>query len=398
MLPVRLPGMASIRRKAQSQFWFACFTLPDGTRTQRSTKETNRRKAQRLAEDYESATRARLTARQAQKVIADIHQRVTGDALPTSTVRMFFDSWLSRKALEISPASRLAYTALSKRFIAWLGERAELEVAQVSPRILLAFRQAESERVAAPTVNNEIKKLRMVFEQARRDGYTAENPAESIKPLRSADGSTRRGFTLQEVQTLIRTASDEEWRSLIAFGFYTGQRLGDLAALTWQNLDLQRRELRFVTRKTGRRQILKFPQDHPFWRHVENLPVSDDPKQPLHPKAFAAVCAGKTAMLSRQFYEVMADAGLVKAKEHRKGEKALGRAGKRELSEISFHSLRHSATSFMKIAGASAAVVQDLIGHESDAISANYTHIDEEAKSAALGTLPDIFRSESKPN
>lgn len=45
----------------------------------------------------------------------------------------------------------------------------------------------------------------------------------------------------------------------------------------------------------------------------------------------------------------------------------------------------------MKMAGASTVVVQDLIGHESGAISANYTHIDEKSKSAALATLPDIF-------
>jgi len=36
--------------------------------------------------------------------------------------------------------------------------------------------------------------------------------------------------------------------------------------------------------------------------------------------------------------------------------------------------------------------VQDIIGHESAAISANYTHIDDVAKRWALAKLPDITR------
>ncbi|MBE7158197.1 MAG: transposase [Rhodospirillales bacterium] len=42
----------------------------------------------------------------------------------------------------------------------------------------------------------------------------------------------------------------------MAFGLYTGQRLGDLSLLTWDNLDLSRGEVWLVTRKTGRQMIL----------------------------------------------------------------------------------------------------------------------------------------------
>jgi hypothetical protein len=44
----------------------------------------------------------------------------------------------------------------------------------------------------------------------------------------------------------------------------------------------------------------------------------------------------------------------------------------------------------MKNAGVSASVVMDIIGHESEAISAHYTHVDEETKRAALNKLPDL--------
>jgi integrase len=59
-------------------------------------------------------------------------------------------------------------------------------------------------------------------------------------------------------------------------------------------------------------------------------------------------------------------------------------------SEVTFHSLRHTATSLLKNAGVSEAVARDIIGHESAAISRHYTHIDEDSKRKALSKLPDI--------
>jgi len=45
----------------------------------------------------------------------------------------------------------------------------------------------------------------------------------------------------------------------------------------------------------------------------------------------------------------------------------------------------------LKNAGISSAIVQDIIGHESAAISANYTHIDEATKTTALSAMPDVL-------
>jgi hypothetical protein len=41
--------MASLRRFSDSKFWYACFTGPDGRSLQRSTKETDRKRAQKIA-------------------------------------------------------------------------------------------------------------------------------------------------------------------------------------------------------------------------------------------------------------------------------------------------------------------------------------------------------------
>jgi len=60
------------------------------------------------------------------------------------------------------------------------------------------------------------------------------------------------------------------------------------------------------------------------------------------------------------------------------------------LNEISFHSLRHTAASLLKNAGVSDVVARDIIGHDSAAVSASYTHIDQQTERSALDKLPDV--------
>jgi len=47
--------MASLTRKPNSPYWYCCFTTPDGSRTKRSTKQTNRRVALAVCQEVERA-------------------------------------------------------------------------------------------------------------------------------------------------------------------------------------------------------------------------------------------------------------------------------------------------------------------------------------------------------
>ena len=98
---------------------------------------------------------------------------------------------------------------------------------------------------------------------------------------------------------------------MILFGLYSGARLSDVATLTWQNVDLPAKELRFIARKTGKTIIV--PLDGPLAAHVEALPAADSVNAPLHPRAFGIVeRQRKTGHLSNQFADLLAQAGLKK--------------------------------------------------------------------------------------
>lgn len=96
--------------------------------------------------------------------------------------------------------------------------------------------------------------------------------------------------------------------------------------------------------------------------------------------------------LSAQFYGLLVKAGL--AKKRSKKNTGRGHSVKRTVSELTFHSLRHNTTSWLKRAGVPASVVRDIISHESDIVSRDDTHVDEETKRAAISRLPNVLTAE----
>jgi integrase len=172
--------------------------------------------------------------------------------------------------------------------------------------------------------------------------------------------------------------------------------LGDVAELTWSNLDLKNAKMTVQTGKTGR--IVDLPIAAPLLNYFLSLPAGDDPQAPLFPDAYGARSRSQYGgTISNQFHEILVDAGLAKGRPHTSIGK--GRGATRQASVLSFHSLRHTATSLLKNAGVSDAVARDIIGHESAAVSRNYTHIDLETKRRAVDAMPDVLAVpvESKP-
>ncbi len=121
---------------------------------------------------------------------------------------------------------------------------------------------------------------------------------------------------------------------------------------------------------------------------MEQLLNSDDPNAPLFPRAYKFVQkSGAVQTLSNTFYEMLVSSGLAQPRSRKSTGR--GRSVRRKTNPLSFHSLRHTATSLMKNAGVNAAVVQDIISHSPE-MSRHYRTIAESAKREALNLIPDI--------
>jgi integrase len=167
-------SMASLTRKPRSKYWFACFRDVNGKQRRRSTGQTDRKKALKVAEQLSRLDDVNLLLGQSGKVS------------PSSTAKR--SQWR-----------------------------------QYANSLPTGFRR---------------KNRKYLLE---RDGYIGEDPAEFVETVRKSSEQARRPFTTSEIQRVISVA-DAAWKSLILFGLYTGQRLADIATLTWDHVDLSRNE------------------------------------------------------------------------------------------------------------------------------------------------------------
>ena len=383
--------MASLTRRPHSKFWVACFTDRNGRRLKQSTGSPDRRQAQKIAEHFEDAARRKRTALQVRRVITQLHEEISGTQVSHTSLREFLNAFHRERFPEVQQSTRDFYQNAANRFVNFMGGMADADLGEITKDHIIAFRNEEAKRSAPKTVNHKVKFLKMVFRIAKRDALLADNPAEFVELIRKGKSRVRRPFTIPELKAVFDVA-DPEWRSMVMFGFYTGQRLGDVAALTWYNVDLLRGEIRFVTRKTNRMKILPIPS--PLRRAIEELSSSDDAAAPLHPRAFAVLAKqGKTGTLSNQFANLLAQAGLREKKAHRKAVPTDDVNTRSSSAELSFHCLRHTANTMMKEAGVPQAVVMELIGHDSEQMSEVYTHVGADALKRAADALPDPFQS-----
>ncbi len=379
--------MASIIRKPTSKFWFAAFRDARGRQHRRSTGTIDKSKAKRIAQQYETVAQKKGNPQKVRETFAALYKEFFNDDIPHATVRQFFTRWLKDRKRETSRSTYAVYEVTVNRFLKFLGSDADRELGNVTKTRITDYRNELADKLAVPTVNRDIKIVRSVFGQARRDGYLFQDPAEGVSIIKRRDGAKpRRPLTIEEIRWILSVA-DPEWQSLIKFGLFTGQRLADLASLTWDQIDLQRGEIRLVTRKTGKRLII--PIAGPLKAHIDSLEVPDQLGVPVHPRAFATLKQyGKVSLLSHQFVDLMAQVGLRSATSHKAT--GTGRDGKRKGMDISYHSLRHSAVSLLKDAGVPDAVIMALVGHDSAAMSARYTSIGKESLAKAQEAMPAL--------
>lgn len=388
--------MASLRVHPQSSYFVACFTGGDGKRYQRSTKVRrdgrveSRRRAQKIADEFEDVVRNKRIAQQVQTVIQDLYKQATGTSLDTLTTRKFANQWLSDKKGSVEEKTHAGYIRLLDSFLSFLGRKADEPLQAVSEEDIRKWRDDRRDGVSATTVNIALRVLRMFFGDASKRDLIGSNPAIRIPVLKRTDKNERRPFTPQEIQKLLPHLPPE-WKSLVMLGLYTGQRLGDIVRLRWRDVDETAGEIRLVTKKTGRAQ--KIPIAEPLRRYLGSLPRPMSRDLPLHPDALAVVEAqkGSVSTLSRQFHDFMSKAGLVPKRAHERREKAKGHGkNERQSSDLTFHCLRHTLTSMLKNAGVSSAIAEEIVGHNSSEINRMYTHIDQDSLMRAMSTLPDI--------
>jgi integrase len=347
----------------------------------KSTKQRDRKKAWEVCLAIERAeNHARngtLTERAAKKIIGEILERTTGEPLHNYKVQDWLNHWLEMKEQVRASKTTARYRQVIRDFIASLGNRANLALSHMTPKDILTYRNSIiAANKTARTANLSVKVVSAAFNAAVRQHIIESNPATALEtlPVKTEERAT---FTPAQVSKLVR-AGEGDWRGAILLGYYTGARLSDVANMHWSAIDLDHALIRFTPSKT--KKAVTIPLHQQLERELLKKPGIG--KAFLFPSLAGRGTGGKHG-LSGRFAAIMQKAGIQgKITQHAKG----GRA----LSNLSFHSLRHSFNSAMANAGISQEIRQKLTGHASAEMNTRYTHHELAPLRAAIAAIPSI--------
>ena len=242
---------------------------------QRSTKEIDRKRAQKIADQYEDAARQAslgfLAERQARKVIGEIYEISSREKLRSDSVQDFFTRWLGRVKVESSPKTYQRYEGVTARFLEWLGPRATLSVAHLSSVEIVTFPRLPGPAAFAIERQSLAGRHPGRALRAFDDRLVDVNEASRVPRLEddpNASNSAER--SRQEELRAILEVCDHEWRGMVLCGAYTGMRSGRREPSCGGKTSIWTgRELHFKTEKTGR------IQSHPDCRTPAPSPHRD---------------------------------------------------------------------------------------------------------------------------
>jgi integrase len=388
--------MASITKDThlppKTPYWIACFNGvgSDGRvrRLKRSTKTTDRKLAQKLADEWEQleklAGKGRLTESHCRKVVAQMYERTVGEPLHFRTAREYLTEWVESKKNETELRAYWKYYQIVHEFLNHVGIKADRLLREITPIDIRSWRDASKRKgLAAPTVNHAIKILRMPFKAAHDAGYIEINPCtkNSVRPVKDdARNVAKDVFTPEQLAALISAAKSDNWKGAILCGAYTGLRLRDVADLEWGAIDWKEQKITVTTRKTRKDVTVPIHPQFASWLQKQTRGIG---KAPVFPTLAGKSGAGKSG-LSMQFKRIMERAGI-------RGRVLREAAGAgRSQSSLSFHSLRHTFNAALANAGVSVEIRQKLTGHASPEMNAIYTHHELEPLRKAVGVIPSI--------
>jgi len=256
------------------------------------------------------------------------------------------------------------------------------------------YRERLDSRLAPATVHKLHVVLHRVLKAAVADGLIPRNAAAGLKLPRITREEID-PLTPEETRLLLEAASGDRLEALYVLAIATGLRQGELLALKWDDVDLERGMLRVrrTLTRTGGKVSLGEPKTKKSRRSV-NLT--------------AAAMEALQSHLSRQLEEMermgllYQFGGLVFANEvggiinpsnlrNRSFARLLKRAGLPP--DTRFHDLRHTCATLLLSRNVNPKIVSEMLGHSSIAITLDtYSHVLPTMQESAIHALEDVLQ------
>jgi integrase len=213
-------------------------------------------------------------------------------------------------------------------------------------------------QVAPGSIVKELNVLKHLLALAVGWGLIPANPAHGVEPPAVPPGRTRY-LSPTEFKATLEAAPD--WmRAPMAIAAFTGMRRGEILGLCWKDVDLANQRVYLTETKNGTLRVVTLNQL--AVQVLKSLPVGE-------PGAlvFPDVDAARLSVYTRR---VFASVGI---------------------KDASFHSLRHTAASWLVMEGVDLYAVGRILGHKTPRMTQRYAHLSPGYMAAAVNKLDGVF-------
>ena len=304
---------------------------------------------------FENREEAERWAHQAEAEIKD-GSRASRDEAERTTL----DEALARYEKEIIPDKALSSQRTARNRLRRLQKQsfAAIALARIKGSDLAAYikdRQDEKIGASGNDVRLDLALISHVFTVARQDWGMPHlsNPVKAVRKPRLPPGRDRRLVGDEEARLLVAAATcGGEIGPIIPWAIETAMRRGEIAAMRWEHLDKKARVLLIPETKNGTSR--RVPLSSRALQVLDDLPRRID----------GAVWSMRPDSISQAFERVCKAAGI---------------------EGLTFHDLRHEATSRLFEKGLNPMEVAAITGHKTLQMLKRYTHLRAEDLVGRLG-------------
>lgn len=245
------------------------------------------------------------------------------------------------------------YLPSLKSFQTVIGDRL---LTEYTIRDIETFKQIRLGTISATTLNIALRSLKSAFNSAVKWDLLKENPFHKVCLLKVPQRPPVY-LTKLEFKTLMNGVKEPLLKDVFLFAVLTGFRKGEILNLKWSGVDFQKRQVTIenseaFTTKSGKSRTVPM-NDAVFEMLSMRESQRDGCEYVFHRDGYRL----NDLYLSHKFKKYVVDLNLN--------------------PKLHFHSLRHTAASWLVDAGVSLYVVQNILGHSNISTTQIYSHLSQ---------------------
>lgn len=330
--------------------------------------------------------------------------KFNNDLLPTDNnvkLEVYLKYWLFEiKNNEIKPSTLERYEGILRNYVSG-SAIANIKLKDLRASHLQKYYNDLSKEVSANVISNLNKFIKSGLSYALKENYIVKNYADLVTLPKKEAKQEVEYLTEAEQKRFLEGCKDKRLESLFFMALGTGLRLGELLALTWDDIDFENKTVSVnknikevsIPDKLGNREYKTMIQEPKTKSSIRTIPIPEIALKKLNShkkKQNGEILRGGDVYIKNNLVFATPIGTNISPSNLRKTfKKILKDTG---IKEIKFHSLRHTYATTLFIKDVTPKVVQTLMGHSDIATTMNiYTHVNKESQVEAINKLDSVF-------